>query len=859
MTSKKIWLIIVMFILLVSSVTAIQDTLVLQDSDTELMDDSYVDLINSATNYGSSTQLLVQNTQYSILKFNLSELTLGRSVTDILEANLTIRFSSETLEAGEWIAYGIYHVYEFPTYNISDLPWNEGVINYNNKPSSGSNYNVSRYDEDNISDGESAGFKTFNITDMLIQAYNNGDENLSILVRGYDENTDNSGDNLIFSSKELGNPSYNSKVEIFFDYNNIPVVEDYDTYPDVPQPNNDVKFNITCTDSDSITSYLQIYNDSVPYLSVQSQVVSNNTETTIYTLSSSLITTGETWIGEYWCGDGTSNSTKQNDSVTITNPIINFVTINNSYTSDTTPSLNFNVSSTSDTTFNCSLYVDSVLKSTVNNIVNDTNTNIVSTTLSQGTREYYVSCVYSGSNTITSLNQNIIVDTTTPSITLSSPTNDYIETTDSTPDFSFRVLEDINTTTTCELLIGGVGYGVNTSVLNNTVTTITSNSSLTDSNYQWRVSCTDQFYTGYSLYRTLIVNLNNPNINITFYDQDTGLIVDTTNITLGIITDYYSANYTTEVGWINVTLIEDVVNTIRYSATGYNERFYFVTPTNDSSYPLSLYMISDSDAYNVTVTVVDQNSDAVEDAYVKALKYDVVLNSYLLQEIGKTNFLGQTILSLTYNDEYYKFIVEYDGSTLTTTSPLYIQSSTYTIQVIIGDIIGEDYYHYEDLDYNLTYNNVTNNFRLDYNDVSGLIDQVCVYVYNTTLTSKTLINSTCLGVASGSILTGIPVVNNTSYEAKAYYTKDGKTSYLTSRSVAFTTDPDFLNYGLFLQIIITTTFALMSLWKLEISAIITPLSLILGRMIGLTSFPYEILIPLLVVGIILAMIAGNRK
>jgi len=69
----------------------------------------------------------------------------------------------------------------------------------------------------------------------------------------------------------------------------------------------------------------RFWNGSVKYSSIDTTVVSNNTETHVHTLSSTYTKRGETWTGESWCGDSYSNSSKDNDSVTIQNtvPVIN--------------------------------------------------------------------------------------------------------------------------------------------------------------------------------------------------------------------------------------------------------------------------------------------------------------------------------------------------------------------------------------------------------------------------------------------------------------------------------------------------------------------------------------------------------
>jgi len=81
-------------------------------------------------------------------------------------------------------------------------------------------------------------------------------------------------------------------------------------------------------------------------------------------------------------------------------------------------------------------------------------------------------------------------DATITSITLTAPANDSW-TNDSTPDFQFTAISDINASFSCELFVDDVGYGINASVLNNTATTITANSSLAQGTRSWYINCTD--------------------------------------------------------------------------------------------------------------------------------------------------------------------------------------------------------------------------------------------------------------------------------------------------------------------------------------------------------------------------------
>ena len=86
-------------------------------------------------------------------------------------------------------------------------------------------------------------------------------------------------------------------------------------------------------------------------------------------------------------------------------------------------------------------------------------------------------------------------------IYLESPSDKAINTTDRTPDFAFNTSDSYSETFSCELFINRTdtgtgtptGYGMNTSVLNNTSTAITANTSLVDGTYDWWINCTNSY------------------------------------------------------------------------------------------------------------------------------------------------------------------------------------------------------------------------------------------------------------------------------------------------------------------------------------------------------------------------------
>ena len=85
------------------------------------------------------------------------------------------------------------------------------------------------------------------------------------------------------------------------------------------EPEDNLKFNAVCTDPDlvGLIGYVQLYKAGTPYGSVHQASMTSGIETTIYTLDNSETNSGEIWGGEFWCGDGTVNTTHQNASVTL--------------------------------------------------------------------------------------------------------------------------------------------------------------------------------------------------------------------------------------------------------------------------------------------------------------------------------------------------------------------------------------------------------------------------------------------------------------------------------------------------------------------------------------------------------------
>ncbi len=146
-----------------------------------------------------------------------------------------------------------------------------------------------------------------------------------------------------------------------------------------------------------------------------------------------------------------------------------------------------------------------------------------------------------------------------------SPADNTI-TLDKTPSFTFTAVSNVSTSLSCNLLINNTGYGLNSSTLNNTATTIIANSTLTDGLYNWDINCSDaEGSYASSLYNLTITALGTGTLSdpyqITSWEQLQAingvlssyfiLMNDLNSTTVGFDT-YASINANGGAGWVPI-------------------------------------------------------------------------------------------------------------------------------------------------------------------------------------------------------------------------------------------------------------------------------------------------------------------
>jgi alpha-tubulin suppressor-like RCC1 family protein len=96
-------------------------------------------------------------------------------------------------------------------------------------------------------------------------------------------------------------------------------------------------------------------------------------------------------------------------------------------------------------------------------------------------------------------------DTVAPGVVANSPASGNI-TGDSTPDFNFTYTDETNATGSCTLYINTTMAGTNSSVANNTATTLTSNITLGSATYNWTINCSDGTNTNVTAVRNITIS-----------------------------------------------------------------------------------------------------------------------------------------------------------------------------------------------------------------------------------------------------------------------------------------------------------------------------------------------------------------
>jgi len=371
----KIWMVplfLLVFISLFSVGVLASTTLTLQDSETELVEDTFVNASDSTTNYGSNTLLYVNNSSaYVYYKFIISG--LPSSVT-INWANFT---ALQNHESGQ--IWDVRHVYN-QTWIEDTITWDDQPCDSTFDNSAECNMTVahSRADDSSSATCDSMAWSDpdFDVTDSVKVAYVSGDVNISFIFN----TTSTTCDSQPIIAKE--HAGANPILKINYDYQSVPTWDtNQSSFPSEYNPTSQIYyFNISLNTTDTSISEVSMGILETNVSGVAVNYTMNNTTYggVIYNYTLSFVTNASNFYWKVYVNDTVNNIWNTSDTWTFTlaknstNPT-NVVMSNNDWATNVT---NANISVTAADTVNmtctmdyslsgtCKLYVDGTEQTT---------------------------------------------------------------------------------------------------------------------------------------------------------------------------------------------------------------------------------------------------------------------------------------------------------------------------------------------------------------------------------------------------------------------------------------------------------------------------------------------------------------
>jgi hypothetical protein len=345
-------------------------------------------------------------------------------------------------------------------------------------------------------------------------------------------------------------------------------------------------------------------------------------------------------------------------------------------------------------------------------------------------------------------------------------------------------------------------------------------------------------------------------IQFYFRDEDSDALI-TENISVELISELVAYTYWTDNGTLYVDLISPTEYNIRYGAEGYGERNYYFTMTDYSFNNITLYLANESDYTEVTINVFDTLQNPLEAARVKILKYVPDTNSYEIVSVKETSFAGQIKELLSIGTEYYKFIVEYDGEVVLTTTASYIYGNEITLYANLLTGGFDELFRLTGLYGVIGYD--SGNAFFTWNDEDGVVSQGCLYAFLQTDEGLVANGSVCASGAADTIYLPVANTSGLTYLLKGYVDKNGYTIYLTNYWLSFKDELDTGRNGLILGFILLAVFIFVGYWRLELAVLMGGFGLLILVVVGVININISYAIGMFILSIISAFLISHKK
>lgn len=376
--------------------------------------------------------------------------------------------------------------------------------------------------------------------------------------------------------------------------------------------------------------------------------------------------------------------------------------------------------------------------------------------------------------------------------------------------------------------------------------------------YTFNINATGYAFANATLQSNSSTNLYNFSLltqntfDLRFYNESTNTQLTNTTVYLSVISDVFSANYTTTNGTILIPLLTPSEYKLTYYYDSSVPRDYYVTLSPQSYQNLTLYTI-DAGISNIYLPIiVDQSIKPVENATVSMLRYYVDCNCYKTVEMTKTDTNGQGVLRVVPNIIPYKLIISKDTYSFTTDPTKFTSSTnTYTLNLETNPLTSIQ--KIPSVSRSLSFNNATLTYTFTWADTQNLIIQGCLKVDKFHRGTYTLESNQCSSGSSGSIIYTLTDINETSYSAVGVLETNTQygTYYEGPVDATFTSAFQFGIIGLFIGLIIMLAAIMLgNEMGTDMMVLLSVITLLGLAGFGIIIQSWTVTVPMLILGIV---------
>lgn len=282
--------------------------------------------------------------------------------------------------------------------------------------------------------------------------------------------------------------------------------------------------------------------------------------------------------------------------------------------------------------------------------------------------------------------------------------------------------------------------------------------------------------------------------------------------------------------WANVTA--DIW--MEYSETGTTKFNYFTynSQLTNISRAFNMYIINGTNT--VTFTVLDSDYEPVEGVFINVMQFDIGSGTYTTDQVLKTDSNGVALGQIILNTVWYKFILNYQGVQVLSTSPIIITSTSKTFRIDITTDVFDDLNAVRNATGEVIFYNTTDNYVVfEYNDPYNNIKEGCLRVTEKGYPGDSIVYDECILGSSGTLT--YTIGNNTgdnTFIGVGFAKMEDGSEYIMDVA-SYTFDELWREYGLgglFISFLLIVTLVMIGIWNPIISVVM----MILGFFVSYT-------------------------